>query len=168
MKRYLNLYLPARVVLGAPNVRHLWRKNTCRSTTTPRFLIGFPSRRPLKIVACRLRTFRGVALIVTPADTSNVTSLVSANELSPTWLRYAIRTTREGPAGAVYVKRPSEPVTTLPAAATAAPGTAVRLWTSRIAFAIGVPPGPSRRPLIGTRFPNFTFIVDERLLASAV
>src|SRR3954467_12141734 len=82
MKRYLNLYLPARFVRGAPNVRHLLRKNTCRSTTTPRLLTGFPSSRPVNIVACRFRTRFGVALIVTPADTSSVTSLVSANEVS--------------------------------------------------------------------------------------
>src|SRR4051794_19672074 len=127
MKRYLNLYFPARFVRGAPNVRHLCRKNTCRSTTTPRFVIGLPSRRPVKIVAWRLRTFFGLALIVTPAVTSSVTSLVSANDVSAEWLRYAIRTTRDGPAGATYVNRPSEPVTTFPAFATDAPATAVRV-----------------------------------------
>src|SRR4051794_6697498 len=168
MKRYLNLYFPAAFVRGAPNVRHLCRKNTCRSTTTPRGLIGFPSSLPVNTVACRLCTVFGVPLIVTPALTSKVTSLVSANDESAEWLRYAIRTTRDGPAGATYVKRPSDPVTTFPAEATAAPGIAVRVWISRIAFAIGVPSGPTSFPLIGTRFPNFALIVDERLFASAV
>src|SRR5215212_11881110 len=76
--------------------------------------------------------------------------------------------TRDGPTGATYLKRPSDPVTTLPASATEAPGTAVRVWMLRIASAIGVPLGPTSRPPIGTRLPYFTLRLDERLFASAV
>src|SRR4051812_31816067 len=54
------------------------------------------------------------------------------------------------------------------ASATAAPGSAVRVCTFTIALTIGAPFAAINRPLIGTRFPNFTFIVDERLFASAV
>src|SRR4051794_20168764 len=68
----------------------------------------------------------------------------------------------------MYVKRPSLRVNTLPAFAVAAPGIAVFVCTSSVAPPIGTPPGPTRRPLIGTRFPNFSFFVDERLFANAV
>src|SRR4051812_15663926 len=50
----------------------------------------------------------------------------------------------------------------------AAPGTAVCVCTDNVAPPIGAPFGPTSRPLIGARFPNFTFWLDERLLISAV
>src|SRR3954454_2369290 len=76
--------------------------------------------------------------------------------------------TLDGPAGAVYLKRPSAPVRIWAESAIDAPGTAVCVWTVTTAPATGRPLGPNRRPPIGTRLPKFTFMLDDRLFTNAV
>src|SRR4051794_7925726 len=74
---------------------------------------------------------------------------------------------RDGPGGAVEVKRPSASGTSFPTAVIAAVGCANRCWTTRTASATGDPLGVTSRPVITARLPNPTFRTVKRLLTYA-